>query len=248
MAALTTSTVEWLPSVVRHRNRRRVVRVLSELEGETTYAQVTEQLLPQLRDLELPPGVRWEMGGAYESSQEANGAIAAKAPFGALLLVAILLAEFNSFRRVFILLMTAPMAVLGIWPGLFLGGLSFGFVALLGAVALIGIVVNAAIVLVDVADRRREEGRTIPDAVEEAVRLRTRPILLTTATTVAGLMPLLFSRSTLWPPMAAAMISGLLVATILTLLAIPALYRLLVAGLPTGGSGEGESAEGGGQP
>jgi len=101
-------------------------------------------------------------------------------------------------------------------------------VALLGAIALIGIVVNAAIVLIDVADRRRAEGRPVADALADAVRLRTRPILLTTATTIAGLLPLGFSESTLWPPMAWSMISGLLIATVLSLFVVPSLYRLLV--------------------
>ena len=141
----------------------------------------------------------------------------------------VLLAEFNSFRRVAIILTTAPLAAMGIWPGLLLSGLPFGFVALLGGIALIGIVVNAAIVLVDVADRRREEGLDAAEAMREAVELRTRPILLTTLTTIAGLLPLGFSSSTLWPPMAWSMISGLTVATLLSLALVPALYRLAFA-------------------
>ena len=124
------------------------------------------------------------------------------------------------------MLFTAPLAVMGIWPGLWLLGLPFGFVALLGAIALIGIVVNGAIVLLDLTERRMAEGATRDEALIDAVGKRTRPILLTTATTIAGLAPLLFSASTLWPPMAAAMISGLLISTLLTLVAVPALYRV----------------------
>ncbi len=224
--------VEMKPAVIRHRNRSRVVSVLAEVDPETTYASVVSAAMPELEALELP-GVEWELGGSTETSKDANAALGAKAPFGALLLIAVLLAEFNSFRRVAIVLATAPLAAMGIWPGLALAGLPFGFVALLGAIALIGIVVNAAIVLIDLADRRRKAGVPVAEAVRDAVEVRARPILLTTLTTVAGLMPLGFSASTLWPPMAWSMISGLLIATVLSLFVVPALYRVLVRDLPS---------------
>lgn len=182
----------------------------------------------------------WEMGGAAESSGEANAALGAGAPFGVLLLIAFLLLEFNSIRRALVILASAPLAVMGAWPGLLLAGQPFGFVALLGVIALIGIVVNNAIVLVDYADERRRQGVATVEALADAVRVRVRPILLTTATTVLGFVPLLDSRSTLWPPMAAAMISGLLIATPLTLFVIPALYRLLVRDGTSPGSVEPE--------
>ncbi|MCB9612081.1 MAG: efflux RND transporter permease subunit [Sandaracinus sp.] len=224
---VASARLEYAPAVVQRRDRSRVVRVLAETDAEVGYASVVAALRPKLEALDLPDGVRWAIGGAQAESDVANAALGAKAPLAALLLIAILLAQFDSFRRVAIVLATAPLAALGIWPGLYALGLPFGFVALLGAIALIGIAVNAAIVLLDVVDARRREGASVRDAVIEAVRLRTRPILLTTATTVAGLVPLLFSASTLWPPMAAAMISGLLVATVLSLAVVPALYVLL---------------------
>lgn len=218
--------LDWSPAVIHRRDRTRVVRVLAETEADTTYASVVASVRPALDALDLGD-VRYAIGGAQAESDTANAALGSKAPIAALLLIAILLAQFDSFRRVAIVLATAPLAALGIWPGLYALDLPFGFVALLGAIALIGIAVNAAIVLIDVIDARRREGSSVRDAVVDAVRLRTRPILLTTATTVAGLAPLLFSASTLWPPMAAAMISGLLVATVLSLAVVPALYVLL---------------------
>ena len=219
--------IEMAPAVLHHRNGRRVVAVLAEVEAGSTYAAVVKALEPQLQALDLGD-VQWEFGGAAESSKRANKAVGDKAPFGVLLLVAVLLAEFNSFRRVAIILATAPLAAMGIWPGLMLAELAFGFVAMLGAIALIGIVVNGAIVLIDVADRKRAEGASVSDALQAAVELRTRPILLTTATTIAGLLPLGFSSSTLWPPMAWAMVSGLLIATVLSLFVVPSLYRILI--------------------
>jgi multidrug efflux pump subunit AcrB len=145
-----------------------------------------------------------------------------------LLLLGVLLAEFNSFRNVAIIMITVPLAAAGVIPGLLIGGQPFGFMSLLGVIALVGIVVNNAIVLLEVVESRREAGADIPEALQDAVSRRIRPILLTTATTVAGLLPLALSKSTLWPPLASAMISGLISSTLLTLVVVPALYRALM--------------------
>ena len=150
-------------------------------------------------------------------------------PIGLVVLIGVLLAEFNSFRRTAIILVTIPLAAAGVVPGLLIGQQPFGFMSLLGVIALVGIVVNNAIVLLEVVERRRREGIDIPQALESAVSRRIRPIILTTATTVAGLLPLAFSSSTLWPPLALAMISGLQASTLLTLVVVPALYRVLMA-------------------
>ena len=176
----------------------------------------------------VPPGVSLEMAGAKEGSGQANGAMLRTLPIGMLLLVFILLAEFNSFRRLFIVLVTIPLAATGVVPGLVFAGQPFGFMSLLGVFALIGIVVNNAIVLIDVIDSLRREGMPVEAAVREGVRRRTRPILLTTTTTVAGLLPLALSSTSLWPPLAWAMISGLISSTVLTLLVAPALYLVLL--------------------
>jgi outer membrane protein TolC len=139
------------------------------------------------------------------------------------------LAEFNSFRRVLVILVTVPLAATGVVPGLLLANQPFGFMSLLGVFALIGVVVNNAIVLLEVVEQRRRSGDSVDVALGEAIQQRIRPILLTTATTVAGLLPLALSPSTLWPPMAWAMISGLVASTFLTLVVVPALYRALFA-------------------
>lgn len=219
-----------IPTIQR-RDRRRMSAVYAELEGRATVESVSAVLTPALQSMEL--GERdWEYGGALESSVEARDALAAQAPLGFLLLVVFLLLEFNSLRRVLIILSTAPLAVMGVWPGLWLADQPFGFLALLGIIALIGIVVNNAIVLVDFADHHRQSGASVEESLARAVQVRLRPILLTTATTVLGLVPLLNGATTLSPPIAAAMISGLLLATLLTLFAVPALYRLLIRGGP----------------
>ena len=203
--------------------------VTAQLAEGAAFSSVIRPLRAALDAAPLA-GVRLEFGGAAEGAGEANDSLFRSLPIGIFLLVFILLAEFNSFRRVAIILVTVPLAATGVVPGLLVGGQAFGFMSMLGVIALIGIVVNNAIVLLDVADRRLGDGPRTPAALEEAladaVRLRTRPILLTTATTVAGLLPLALSGTSLWPPMAWAMISGLLASTLLTLLVVPALYRV----------------------
>ena len=219
--------VEWRPAAIYHYNRSRHVKVLAQLEEGVTTADVFEHLGPSLEAFDLPAGVRLELGGELEESGAANAAILGAMPLGVLLLLFFLLAEFNSFRRVGIVLMTVPLAAVGVVPGLLLSNQPFGFTALLGVLSLVGIVVNNAIVLLDVVEKLRAEGMKLDEALAEAVRRRTRPILLTMATTVAGLTPLALSDTTLWPPLAWAMISGLIASTFLTLLVIPALYKLL---------------------
>jgi len=228
LEALARTHLAWTPSAIRHIDRERVVTVMTELDEGATFSSVIAGLQPTLDALELPEGVRLEIGGEAEESGEANSALLGALPLGALLLLACLLLEFNSFRRVGIVLVTVPLAAAGVLPGLVLGGQPFGFMSLLGVIALVGIVVNNAIVLLDVVDRGLGEGLDVADAVQAAVTERVRPILLTTGTTVAGLLPLALSGSSLWPPLASAMISGLLASTLLTLLVVPALSRLLL--------------------
>ena len=217
------ATLEWQPAVIQHWNLNPVVNVRSEVEEGLTYASIFSEIERRLPGLELPPSVRIEAGGFQESSGEANSAIYRTLPIGLILLLFFLLLQFNSFRRVGIVLITVPLAITGVVPGLLLTGYPFGFMSLLGVIALVGIVVNNAIVLIDVIDTNMAAGVERSQAVINAVERRTRPILLTTATTVAGLLPLTFTQSTLWPPMAWAIISGLLASTVLTLGVVPAL-------------------------
>ena len=217
----------WQPAAIHHRDRSRVATVSAQLAHGFTFSDVTRGLESQLADAELPADSRIAFGGDAEGSGEANAAMLATLPIGVLLLLGVLLAEFNSFRRVAIILTTVPLAATGVVPGLLIARQPFGFMSLLGVMALVGIVVNNAIVLLEVIERRRREGADVELAMADAIQRRIRPILLTTATTVAGLLPLALSPSTLWPPLAWAMISGLLASTMLTLVVVPALYRVV---------------------
>ena len=225
---VATPTLEMQPGAIYHRDQRRIARVYSELQPGVPYSEVLNPARQRIGALELPPGTQVTFGGEAEESAKANNAIFETAPLGIAILLFFLLFEFNSFKRVALVLLTLPFAMAGVIPGLLLLGYPFGFQPLLGIIALVGIVVNNAIVLIDVIDHRLAEGNNILDAVQEAVRRRTRPILLTTATTIAGLLPLALSDTTLWPPMAWAIITGLLASTVLTLLVLPAVCRLVL--------------------
>lgn len=220
--------MEWQAAVIHHYNLEPVVTVFSELEEGRTYAEVFDEIFRRLPSLDKPPGVRVVPGGNQESSGEANSALFKTLPIGVILLLFFLLLQFNSYRRVLIVLVTVPLAITGVVPGLLITGYTFGFMALLGVITLVGIVVNNAIVLIDVIDTNLDAGMNSSDAVVEAVSRRARPILLTTLTTVAGLLPLTFTSSTLWPPLAWSIISGLLAATILTLGVVPMLSSWLL--------------------
>ncbi|MCG8480832.1 MAG: efflux RND transporter permease subunit, partial [Spirochaetales bacterium] len=128
-----------------------------------------------------------------------------------------------------IVMTTVPLAAVGVIPGLLIFNQPFGFTSMLGVIALIGIVVNNAIILIDLTDAKRGEGLALDAAIRGAVEERIRPILLTAGTTIAGMVPLLFSSSSLWPPFAGSIISGLAASTVLTILVVPAMYRLMFA-------------------
>ncbi len=222
-------TVRWMPAALQHRNRERFTSVTAQLREGATFSTVARALTPKLEAAGLDAmGVRYEYGGDLEGAGQADAAMLSTLPIGLMLLLMILLAEFPSYRKVGIILVTVPLAAVGVVPGLLISGEPFGFMSLLGVFALVGIVVNNAIVLIDVIDRlREEEGVSVETAIRQGTLRRLRPILLTTATTVVGLVPLALSPTTLWPPLAWAMISGLSASTLLTLLVVPALYLLL---------------------
>lgn len=215
----------WNPAVIHHYQGQRTVTVLSELAPGAAYNEILNALNEALTVKPLPSGVKMQFGGDAEGSGDANSAILKTAPLGIMMLLLFMLLEFNSFKRLGIILVTIPLAAVGIIPGLVFSNSPFGFQSLLGVIALTGIVVNNAIVLLDAIDARLKEGIDIDDAVDAAIKARTAPVLLTTVTTVLGLLTLAFSESTLWPPMAWAIISGLLMSTLFTLLVIPILSR-----------------------
>jgi multidrug efflux pump subunit AcrB len=190
---------------------------------EAVLAELTNEFDNIARDFK----VSITFGGEGEESSDANNAIMKALPVGVLLLISCLLAQFGSIRLTLIILLSIPMAILGIYPGLALSGQSFGFMALLGVLGLVGVVVNNGIVLIDKIVSQSKAGSNLEVAIINAVALRMRPILLSTLTTVVGLLPLAYSTSPLWPPLAWAMMSGMIFSTLLTLVVIPCATKLV---------------------
>jgi multidrug efflux pump subunit AcrB len=220
----------WQPGVIERRNRLRTVSVEALLEPGYTVPDVLGPIEPWLveQSQKWPFGYNWEFGGEAETSGKANAAIAAKLPIAVLVIVLLLTAQFNSLRRPLIVMLTIPLALIGVTIGLVTMRSYFGFMTLLGIISLSGIVINNAIVLLDrIRIEIQENGLSPRDAVLTAAQQRARPILLTTGTTVAGLLPLWFGGGPMWEPMAIAIIFGLVFATALTLGVVPVLYSLL---------------------
>ena len=219
--------IVWEPSTLRRHNRVRTVTVSSEVAPGVTPAEVVAQLRPWLDEQQAgwPPGTHYEIGGEAELSIAANRSIIEKLPIGALVITLLLVGQFNSIRRAAIILLTIPLGLVGVVAGLLITGLPFGFMALLGTISLAGIVVNNAIVIIDrIGIESDRYGLDPRRALVGAVQRRFRPILLTTVTTVAGLVPLWVGGGPLWAPMVVPIIFGLLFASVLTLGAVPILY------------------------
>jgi len=194
-----------------------------------TAAAVNAELRPWLADQSADWGLgyTYEVGGEAETAAKANQSIAEKLPIAALIIVLLLVTQFNSFRRAAIILMTIPLGLIGVVIGLTVARSYFGFMTLLGIISLSGIVINNAIVLIDRIKIEIEENGLDPRrAVIEAAQRRLRPILLTTCTTIGGLLPLWLGGGPMWEPMAISIIFGLLFATVLTLGVVPILYSL----------------------
>ncbi|MFN3201217.1 MAG: efflux RND transporter permease subunit [Bradymonadia bacterium] len=224
-----TVSAAWEPSIIRRRDRERVYTVQAFLDPGVTAVQINAIMAPWLEaHLKTQgPDFRFEVGGDVEASSKGNDSIGAKMPIALLLIILLLVAQFNSIRRPAIILLTIPLGMIGVVAGLIIARSYFGFMTLLGVVSLAGIVINNAIVLIERIKLEIEENGLSPDqAIIVACQRRIRPILLTTATTVGGLIPLWLGGGPMFEPMAVAILFGLIFATALTLGVVPVLYAV----------------------
>lgn len=218
------------PGIIKRRDRERTMTLQVQLLEGVTATEVNDELIPWLdqESRQWASGYAYEMGGESESSNEANASIAAKLPLALMCIVLLLVIQFNSVRRPLIILTTIPLGLIGVTFGLIVARSSIGFFTFLGIIALSGIIINNAIVLIDRIKIEIDElGKSPADAVVAACLQRLRPIMLTTATTVLGMMPLWWGGTAMFKPMAITIIFGLLFATLLTLLVVPVLYAIL---------------------
>ena len=210
--------------IVWRRNRLPTVTVRATIHDATQPATIVAALKPGIDAYvkALPDDYPLETGGAVEESAKGQGPIAAVVPVMLLAMALFLMVQLQSFGRLLLVFSVAPLGLIGVAPALLLFGKPMGFVAILGILALIGIIVRNAVILVTQIDEFVAEGYAQWDAVFEATHHRMRPILLTAAAASLGLIPI--AREVFWGPMAYAMIGGILAATLLTLLFLPALY------------------------
>jgi multidrug efflux pump subunit AcrB len=212
-------------SQIRRKNQVRTV-IVSAKSASLTAHELLALVQPQLDELDLSGGYSIDIGGEISSNDEINQMLAAGIPFALFLMMAVIMFQFNSIRKTLTVFMTIPLIIIGIPYGLLLSGQPLSFFGTLGIISLAGIIINNSIVLIDQIDIERLN-KSLDDAIAAAALKRMRPILLTSATTVLGLMPLYLFGDDLWSPLAVVMMSGLAVASVITLFFVPACYRLM---------------------
>ena len=210
--------------ILWRRSRELALTVRADIVDGAQAPDVTTAIEPTLAEIRssLPAGYRIEAGGAFEENAKAQASIAAGLPMVLAVIFALLMLQLKSFSRSMMVLLTAPLGIVGVALALLLFSKPFGFVAMLGAIALGGMIMRNSVILVDQIEQDVAAGQPVWLAIREAAVRRFRPITLTAAAAVLAMIPL--ARSVLWGPMAYAIMGGLIVATVLTLLFVPALY------------------------
>ena len=209
---------------LERRDRLPSLSIRGDIADNAQAPDVTAMVLPSLAPIKanLPFGYVIETGGAAEESVKGQTSINAVMPLMVLAMLSLLMVQMQSFSRVAMVLLTAPLGLIGVAAGLLITGAPFGFVATLGFIALAGIIMRNSVILVDQIERDLRDGAAPAEAIANAVVRRTRPIVLTAAAAILALVPLAYS--VFWGPMAIAIMGGLVSATILTLFFVPALY------------------------
>ena len=212
--------------IIWRRNRDMAITVRGDVVDGVQAPDVTNQIWPKLQEIRdhLPPAYRIEPGGAFEESAKGNASIFALFPVMAIVMLTLLMIQLQSFSRLALVFLTAPLGIIGASLGLNVANQPFGFVALLGLIALAGMIMRNAVILVDQIETDVAHGLTRREAIVEATVRRARPVVLTALAAILAMIPL--SRSAFWGPMAITIMGGLFVATFLTLLYLPGLYAL----------------------
>ncbi len=225
LTQIATIKGTWQYSRIAHDNQERQVMV----EARHQYLKAPELVAlmqPVIDSLDLPPGHRVEIGGEIKEGNEANAKLFANLPVCGLLIVLLLIWQFNSFRRPSIILLTIPMAFAGSMVGLLLMRAPFDFFAILGLLSLAGVIINNGIVLIDRIDGMRAEGTQAFQAIIDATVSRCRPILMSAVTTILGVAPLIVFHDPLFYSMACIIAFGLALGTVLSLLVVPVIYSV----------------------
>jgi multidrug efflux pump subunit AcrB len=212
--------------IMWRRNRDMAITVRTDVVDGVQAPDVTNQIWPKLKEIRdhLEPAYRIEPGGAFEESAKGNSSIFVLFPLMVLVMLTLLMIQLQSFSRLILVFLTAPLGIVGASLGLNVANQPFGFVALLGLIALAGMIMRNTVILVDQIETDVSHGLTRKEAIVEATVRRARPVVLTALAAILAMIPL--SRSAFWGPMAITIMGGLFVATFLTLLYLPGLYAL----------------------
>ncbi len=210
--------------VLWRRNRDMAITVRADVKDGEQGVSVTQEIRPRLLDIEarLPSGYRIDVGGAVEESNKANAALAAVAPVMVVTILLLLMLALKDFSRMWMVVLTAPLGLIGVVPALLAFQAPLGFVAILGIIALGGMIMRNGVILLDQVQVEIDNGRDPWRAVVDAAVYRTRPVALTALAAALAMVPL--TRSVFWGPMAIAIMGGLIVATLITIFFVPALY------------------------
>jgi len=213
------------PAEFAHFDLERYVSVTGSLINLDLTIPTTISIIEELDNMELPDGYRVVVGGEYEEQQSTFGSLGVILLLAQIGIFAVLVLQFRSILQPLVVFAAIPLAISGSFIALYITGWSFSFFAFVGIISLIGIVVNNSIILVDYINQMRREGTDKVDAIIAGSMLRLKPIILTTLTTILGLIPLTLSGSGLWSPLCWTIIGGMVSSTILTLVVVPVLYK-----------------------
>ena len=215
------------PMEISHFNLERSVTISADVERGQSMDGATNTIIEQLQQYDWPKGYRFYIGGELESREESFGGMLQAVLVAMIAIFGVLVLQFRSFKQPLIVFVAIPLAIIGSIIALLFTGNTFSFTAFVGLTSLVGIVVNNSIILVDYTNQLRQSGKEFLAALTEACETRFTPIVLTTATTIGGLLPLTLGGGSMWAPMGWTIIGGLLVSTVLTLIVVPVLYKLI---------------------
>jgi multidrug efflux pump subunit AcrB len=237
--------LEFQPSASKifHYNYERNITITANIEQGLKSGELTEQIIEKLNNYNFPEGYGYYVAGDYENQQESFGDLGKILIAALVMIFAVLVLQFRSFRQPFVVFSAIPLAFAGSILALFLTGFSFSFFAFVGFTSLVGIVVNNSIILVDYTNQLIAKGKPLKEAIRESCETRFTPIVLTTLTTIFGLLPLTLTNSNLWSPLGWTIIGGMVSSTLLTLLIVPILYSWFTDGKKRLGEGEVEDSE-----
>lgn len=214
------------PGIIKHRNMDRVALITADVDRGYNLDQIMNTVIPKLDDFKLKNGYGYYIAGELEARSETFGGMGTALIMAIIAIFSVLVLQFRSFRQPLIIFLSFVLGFIGVSFALYFSGYSFSFTAFIGFISLSGIVVNNAIILIDYTNSLRKEGKTIGEALIEAGETRFLPILLTTVTTIGGLLPLTLGGGDMWAPLGWTIIGGLLVSTALTLIVVPVFYQI----------------------